>query len=208
MAHSVTSFSALALAALALSVAVAAQDSRGRQELLLDSESLSFDRQTNLIQLKAPRITQGNLRIEANEALATGTDFDERSEWRFKGNVRITVDTAVLRADSAVFTFANQQLSRGELEGAPASFTDSDRTRQTSISGRARKMSYDYIGRTLRMTDNAWIQRDKLEMQGCDLIYDFAAERVTSGSADCADLFRVRVLPDQGEQDASTDPPR
>ena len=208
MARSVTSLSTLAFAALALGATVVAQENRGTQELLLDSESLSFDRQTNLIELKAPRITQGNLRIEANEALATGTDFDERSEWHFKGNVRITVDTAVLRADSAVFTFDHQQLSRGELDGSPASFMDSDQTRQTSINGRARKMSYDYIGRTLRMTDNAWIQRDKLEMQGCDLIYDFAAERVTSGSADCADLFRVRVLPDQGEQDASTDPPQ
>jgi len=208
MAHSVANFSALALAALTLSVAATAQDGRGTQELLLDSESLSFDRQTNLIELKAPRITQGNLRIEADEALATGTDFDERSEWRFKGNVRITVDTAVLEADSAVFTFESQQLSRGELEGSPASFTDFDKTRQASITGRARKMSYDYIGRTLRMTDNAWVQRDKLEMQGCDLIYDFGAERVTSGSADCVDLFRVRVLPDQDEQDAPTDPPR
>ncbi len=40
------------------------------------------------------------------------------------------------------------------------------------------------------------MQKDNVEFQGCDLIYDFGAERVTSGSADCADRFRVIVLRD------------
>jgi lipopolysaccharide transport protein LptA len=145
------------------------------------------------------------MRIEADEALATGTEFDRKSEWRFTGNVRIYVDTAVIEAHSAVFTFDQEQLSRGELEGAPASFSDSDPARQSPVRGGANKLTYDYVARTLRMSENAWVNKDQYEIQGCDLIYDFADERVTSGSADCGELFRIRVLPQSGA--ATTDVP-
>ena len=40
-------------------------------------------------------------------------------------------------------------------------------------------------------------------VQGCDLIYDFKEERVTSGSTDCGDqLFRIRV-PKKAEREPS-----
>jgi lipopolysaccharide transport protein LptA len=179
----------------ALHGAAAAQRAADCEELLFTSESLTFDQQTNLIELVGPQITQCTLRIEADEALATGIDFDSRSEWRLTGNVRITVDTAVIEADRAVFTFEQKRLSRGELEGTPALFRDVDPTTKQTITGQANKMSYDYVGRTLRLTQDAWVQRDRIEMTGCDLIYDFGAERVTSGSTDCGDLFRVRAVP-------------
>lgn len=181
--------------ACALDFAAVAQNARECEELLFNSESLTFDQQTSLIELREPQITQCALRIEADAALATGIDFDTRSEWRLTGNVRITVDTAVIEADKAVFTFDQKRLSRGELEGAPASFKDVDPTQQTTITGQANKMSYDSVARTLRLTEGAWVQRDRIEMTGCDLIYDFGAERVTSGSTDCGDLFRVRAVP-------------
>jgi lipopolysaccharide transport protein LptA len=176
------------------------------EELVLVSETLSFDGQAKLFELHAPQITQGDLRIEADDALATGIDFEAQSEWRFTGNVRITIETTELEAASAVFTFKQKRLSSGELEGTPVSFRDIDEARQTTVSGEARKMSYDNVARTLRLTDTARMQKDNVEFQGCDLIYDFAAERVTSGSADCADRFRVRVLREQ--QPSATDAPQ
>lgn len=194
----------LALAALP----AGAQASRG-EELVFQSESLTFDRQSNLIQLRSPRISQGNLSIMADEALATGIEFDKPSEWRFTGNVRLEVGTTVIEADKSVFTFDNERLSRGDLEGSPVSFTDVEEGTQRSVTGRATKMSYDYIRRTLRMTGSpAWVQKDKIEMQGCDLIYDFTDGRMSSGSTDCADLFRLRVLPDSEERAAAPDPPQ
>ena len=188
--------------------ALAAQNNGEPQELLLDSASLTLDRATNLIHLRSPRISQGNLAITADEALATGIEFDQKSEWRFIGNVRISVDTAVIEARSAVFTFDQEQLARGELEGTPATFTDEDPARAKPIRGGANKFSSDYLARTLRLSDNAWVHKDQYEIQGCDLIYDFAAERVTSGSADCAELFRIRVLSNQDEQAPSAAPSR
>jgi len=188
--------------------ALAAQNGAEPQQLTLDSESLTLDRKTNLIQLRGPRIRQGNLYIEADEALATGIDFAAESEWRFMGNVRITVDTAVIEADSAVFTFAEAQLARGELVGTPASFRDVDPARASPVQGGANRLSYDYMARTLRMTESAWVNKDQYEINGCDLIYDFNDERVTSGSADCGELFRIRVLSQPEEPTSPADAPQ
>jgi lipopolysaccharide transport protein LptA len=195
-----------ALASAWGSATVAAQNS-GSEELLLDSESFSFDNQSNLVRIRAPRITQGGLKIEADEAVATGLDFDARSEWRFSGHVRITVESAVMEAESAVFTFDNEQLARGELVGDPATFEDSNADGQFPISGSAGALSYDYVARTLRLTGNAWLRRDRTEVTGCDLIYDFAAERFRSGSADCGEAYSFRVLPRATDPAAATSPP-
>jgi lipopolysaccharide transport protein LptA len=196
--------------ALAAESPAAAQDDRAKgEELVFQSESLTFDRQSNLMQARSPRITQGDLRIMADEAVATGIEFDKPSEWRFTGNVRLEVGTTVIEADKSVFTFDNEQLSRGELEGTPVSFTDVDTATQRSVTGRAEKMSYDYIGRTMRMTGSpARVQKNNIEMQGCDLIYDLADGGMTSGSTDCADLFRLRVLPNTEERAATPDRPQ
>jgi lipopolysaccharide transport protein LptA len=210
MAPSLASRLPIFALALLLASGIGAQNSaRDGEELVFESESLTFDRQSNMIQARRPRITQGDLRIAADEALATGIEFDQASEWRLTGRVRIEAGTAVFEADRAVFTFANEQLSRAELEGSPVSFSDVDEAAQTSITGRAQKMSYDYVARTLRMIDeNAWVQKDQVEIQGCDLIYDFSAERVSSGSAGCEQPFRFRRLQDPEARATAPDPPQ
>jgi len=197
-----------ALASAWGSTTVAAQNSGGeRQELRFSSESFSFDNQSSLVRIRAPRITQGDLRVEADEAVATGLDFDARSEWRFSGHVRITVDSAVMQADSAVFTFEDGQLSRGELAGNPATFNDPNADGQFPISGSAGALAYDYVARTLRLTGNAWLRRDRTEVTGCDLIYDFGAERFRSGSADCGEAYSFRVLPRANDSATAAPPP-
>jgi lipopolysaccharide transport protein LptA len=196
-------YGALSLAAV---FAVGAQN--GRDELEFTSDEIALDRQSNMMRALSPRITQGNLTIAADDALATAFEFDEAGELRLTGNVLMQIDSAVMRADSAVFTFARGQLSRGELEGAPVSFSDTDEAKQSHVTGTAGKMSYDYAARTLRMTGEASVQLDRREVLGCDLVYDFGAERVTSGSADCQGGFRVRVRRDAEDEPAAPEPPQ
>ncbi len=193
--------------ALTLAVGLAAGAQDAEEELQFSSQSVVLDGQTNMMRAQAPRITQGALTIVADDALATGFEFDEAGEFRLTGNVRVEIETAVMEADSAVFTFADRQLSRGELEGTPVSFSDTDAASQRSVTGRAGKMSYDNVARTLHMTGDASVQLDAREVLGCDLVYDFQAERVTSGSADCEGGFRVRMRRDP-EGAAAPDPPR
>jgi lipopolysaccharide transport protein LptA len=193
-------------AALALALSLGAQQPDGeRQEIVLDSKRLGFNGQTNLFEVETPKIRQGDLYIAADEAVATSIEFDESSEWRFTGNVRMESGTAVIEADSAVFTFANGQLARGELAGTPASFRDLGAITKASNSGRAQKMSYDDVTRTLRMTGDVWMQKDKTEMRACEIVYDLRAERVTS---DCEDGIRMRVVPNSDEQARASDTPQ
>lgn len=205
-----SSLSTLRHCALALTVAVgaSAQNNDAREELQFTSGPLVLDGQTNMMRAQQPRITQGNLRIAADDVLATGFEFNEAGEFRLTGNVRVDVDNASMRANSAVFTYADGRLSRGELEGTPVSFSDVDAATQRSVTGSAGKMSYDYVARTLRMTGNASVQMQTREVLGCDLIYDFRAERVTSGSADCGEQFRVRIRRDPDVGAATPNPPQ
>ena len=194
--------------ALALVIALAAGAQDSDAPLVFEFESATIDGQTNLIRAIRPTISQGDLRIVADELLATSIELDEASEWRFTGNVRLENGTAVIEADSAIFALADARLSRGEFVGAPVSFSDVGAATQTNITGRALKMSYDDVARTLRMTGDVRMQRNKTEMQGCDIIYDFEAEGIRSGSPDCSDPFRVRVIPDSSERAPASDAPQ
>jgi lipopolysaccharide transport protein LptA len=191
-------------AVLTVQAPVAGQGGAAPLPIELDAESWSFDGQSNLVHVRALKITQGDLSIEAADALATGLDF-EQSEWRLSGGVRIVVDSAVLESNTAVFSFKDHELQRGELTGSPASFTDRS---AEPASGSANKIAYDYDARTLRMSQNARIVKGPNEIVGCDLIYDFNEERVTSGSSDCGEPFRFRYLPqsDDSETDSASDP--
>jgi lipopolysaccharide transport protein LptA len=195
-------------AALAVALAAGAQNNDAGDELQFTSGPFFLDAPTNMMRAQQPRITQGNLRIAADDVLATGFEFAQAGEFRLTGNVRVEVDTASMEANSAVFTYANGQLSRGELEGTPVSFSAVDAATQRKVTGHAGTMSYDNVARTLRMTGDASVQLDTREVLGCDLIYDFRAERVTSGSADCEGGFRVKVRRDSEERSAAPSPPQ
>jgi lipopolysaccharide transport protein LptA len=194
--------------ALALTAALAAGAQKaGDEELQFTAGPFVFDGPTNMMRAQSPRIIQGDLRIEADDVLATALEFDEAGEFRLTGNVRISVNTASMKADSAVFTYAKGRLSRGVLEGTPVSFTDVDEAKQTSVTGTAGKIAYDNVARTVRMTGNASVVFPTREVIGCDLVYDFTTERASAGSADCEGGFRFLLRRDAEERAAAPDPP-
>jgi lipopolysaccharide transport protein LptA len=196
----------VAAAAVTVPIAVAAQDeSPARQEeVLFSADSWTFDGKSDVTRFKGLQITQGDWQISANEAVASALDFNEGNEWRLTGNVRIAIGEAEIRAESAVFTFENDRLAAGELAGSPARFNDRNADGTSPANGGADKLSYDYAARTARLSGNAWVNKGRYEIQGCDLIYDFSDEqRITSGSADCG--IRMRLLPEPDS--ASADPP-
>ncbi len=191
---------------LALALASAQEAGSTRQELLLGCGPVAFNGQTNMFQCKAPRIRRGDLYIAADDAAGTGVEFDTTSEWRFNGNVRVEAGTAVMNADSAVFTFEQERLARGELEGAPASFQHLDAERNKPATGTANKISYDEIARTLRLSGDVVFQREQTEVRGCDIIYNMRTEGFSSGDSDCG--VRVRRSARGSDQQNETAPPQ
>jgi lipopolysaccharide transport protein LptA len=181
---------------LTASQALAAQGASSdcRDPVALDSGPFVLDHKTNLINVQSPKITQCKTVITADEAVATGLDFDTRSEWRFKGHVHVVVDnTYELTADAAVFTFADKRLARGQLLGS-ATFVD----KQTTDKGSANKLVYDDKAKTLLLSDNAQVHKAQYEIHGgCDLVYDMNEKRVTSGSTSCGEPNRFIVVPNE-----------
>src|SRR5215471_14385670 len=117
MANSLHSFLICALASV-VSPVLRAQNAVCHDDVVLDSGPFVLDAKTNLINMQTPKITQCNVVITADEAIATANDFEKQTgEWRFKGRVKMNVDGAMLSADTAVFTFADKRLARGELLG-------------------------------------------------------------------------------------------
>jgi len=183
---------------------LAAQERSQSEPFELNADSLTINRQTNLLEAHRARIVRGNIRVEADESVANGVDFEQSSQWRFTGHVKITVDTAVLEANSAVFMFDGKQLTRADLEGSPASFSDLAPTQQKPVRGGARKLSYDNLARTLELADDAFINRGDAEYRSCGLIYDFNKKLVTSGPTDCGVRF---VLPQKPKPKTPPAPP-
>ncbi|HSC15063.1 MAG TPA: LptA/OstA family protein [Gammaproteobacteria bacterium] len=194
--------------ALTVSLAAGAQNDAGDAELQFTSGPFVLDGPTNMMRAQAPRLIQGDLRIQADDVLVTALEFEEAGEFRLTGNVRIDVGTTFMEADSAVFTYAQGRLSRGVLEGTPVTFTDIDDATQTSVTGTAGKISYDNVAGTLRMTGNASVVFPTREVIGCDLVYNFNTERATAGSADCEGGFRFILRRDSEERAAVPAPPQ
>ena len=115
----------------------AAGPRRSDLPISLNAASSDFDYRNNTLRFRQVQITQGNVSVEADEANATGLNF-ENSRWTFRGNVRIEVEDGSLASDDATVTFVNNQIERAVITGTPATFehklTDSD---ELSLSSRS-----------------------------------------------------------------------
>jgi lipopolysaccharide transport protein LptA len=151
------------------------------------------------------RFTSATGSMTADEAVSLLYDND-RQEWQLTGNVRITSGSAVLSADSAVFSLHDGVLMMAELRGNPASVQDTGADSGRLISGGANILRYDEDTRTLRLLESARLQDDANEFSGCDLVYDFERERVTSGTSDCGEPVRIRIVPPAAAGDADEAP--
>lgn len=169
----------------------------------LDAESSLFDRQTNRVEFRRLTISQGDMSISADEAVATGLDFEE-GEWRFTGNVTFTVESARIEADSALMTFVGNELQSAELVGDPATLEDLGDPDADPVHGGAARLVYDNAAQVMRMLDGAWFASGQNEFRGCDLIYDLDKEQLTSGSSDCGEPVVITIVP-RNEEDEGSD---
>jgi lipopolysaccharide transport protein LptA len=195
--------------ALTVCSALAAQDGQGTSEIAFDCKSgFEIDGNSNLIHCIQPQITQGELKIEADDAFAADYEFDDRSEMRFTGNVRITMQRGQIDAASAVFTFENNQLAHGDLVGTPATFSVARiESGREPVQGSANKITLDYGARTLRMTEAVRVRRDQFSFQGCDIVFEFDNERVANGPTDCGEDYSIRIAPKNPPEGAPDNKP-
>lgn len=194
MVNLILKFSGFSIGLLLLSPFTYGVEEDEALPILLDAKSSSFNQRNETVEFQDLQITQGDIMIRSDEAVASGLDFD-RSEWRFNGNVRISVGSANIVANSAELTFEAHKLVVVNLQGNPVEFEDLSESRAQPIRGSANLLSYYSEDNTLRMTEGARLSEGSNDIAGCDLIYDLNQKKLTSGSSECGTPLVITIVP-------------
>lgn len=146
----------------------------------LQAETSSYDRQNGHLVFTRVNITQGGLSISAALAEATELQFDD-SSWRFSGDVRIVLEEATIVADEALIEFAGHKLQSATLTGDPTTIESNQQEGEKRVEGRATRMEYDHVEKTLRLVGDAWVSEGQNEISGSSMLYDFDTETIIAG---------------------------
>jgi len=153
---------------------------RGSEEPInLEAASSDFDYRNNTLLFRRVRITQGTLQVEAQEASATGLDF-ENSEWRLKGDVRISVTDGKLTSSDATVSFRDNQIVSALIRGTPASFEQRLKDSQQLAQGEAGTIDYNVRDGTVRLSGDARLTDGQNVIRGSTLVYDIGKQRVVA----------------------------
>jgi lipopolysaccharide transport protein LptA len=167
---------ALALALALAAVAAGAQD-RGQLPIKVEARSSDFDYQASVLVFNEITISQGDVRITAEKARASGLDFED-SSWEFSGTVRIAMTDSSLASDSARVRFSGGRIHSATVTGAPASF---EQKRDAQVAqGRANRIDYDLGRGTVELAGDAWLTDGRNEITSSTLVYSTVNQRVIS----------------------------
>jgi lipopolysaccharide transport protein LptA len=167
----------------------------------LEAASSDFDYKKNSLLFKRVKITQGVLEVSAQQASATGLEF-ENSEWRLTGDVRITVPGGSLQSNEASVQFRNNAIVRASIKGSPAAFEQRLKEGDQVARGRAGSIDYNVTASTVRLIGDAWLSDGRNEIRGNTLVYDIGGERVQA-NPDEKDPGGVRITINPPKKPAS-----
>jgi lipopolysaccharide transport protein LptA len=141
------------------------------------------DFHTNEVILKNVVISQGNMRVSAEHARATGLNF-ANSRWNFEGNVRIDAEQrGNLRSDQAVVEFKDNHIARATITGRPAEFEQRRANSDQIARGHADQILYDVSEGTVRLTNDAWLCDGQNQISGPVLVYNIREQRIQALTA-------------------------
>jgi len=187
----------LAVGVLLASASAAAPQYDAKAPINLEAASSDFDYRNNTLVFRRVKITQGTLVVEAQEANATGLEF-ENSQWTLKGQVRITVPDGKLASDSATVSFRDNQIVRAEVRGTPATFEQRLKENGQLAQGRATDIEYDVRNGTVQLSGDAWLSDGQNEIRGQKLVYDIGKQRVAANpGATEAGGVKITINPKQ-----------
>jgi|SRR5271170_4848432 len=174
---------AIALFALTLPGTLAIAQHVEQQTISLDAQSSELDYKNNNLVFRKVRIAQGNMSITADQAQATGLDF-ENSHWVFRGSVKITMVQGSLTSDEADVTFVKKLLSKAVVHGKPAAFEQVIQKTGKLARGHADTIDYDVTKGVVHLSSNAWLSDGQNEIRGESLKYNVLAQNIIAESSE------------------------
>jgi len=191
----VSTLKAVALFALALPTTQAIAEHVEQQTISLDAQSSELDYKNNNLVFRKVRIAQGNLSVAADQAQATGLDF-ENSRWVFRGSVKIAIDHGQLTSDEAEITFVKKILSKAIVNGNPAAFEQRIEKTGKLAQGRADTIDYDVAKGVVHLSKNAWLGDGQREIYGESLKYNVLAQSIVAeGSEQGSQRVHIIITP-------------
>jgi lipopolysaccharide transport protein LptA len=187
----------------ALAIRAAALPDFSGLPVSVDAASSEVDYKSNTVVFKDVVISQGDMRVQAEHARATGLNF-ANSRWNFEGNVRINAEQhGNLRSDQAVVEFRDNHIARATITGKPAEFEQKRANSAQTARGHADQIFYDVSDGTVRLTDDAWLSDGQNEISGPLLVYNIREQRVQAvaapgAAADTDQRVHISIAPHAG----------
>jgi lipopolysaccharide export system protein LptA len=177
------------------------------QAVSVDAASSEVDYRTNMVLFRDVVVTQGATRVSADQARATGLNFDD-ARWVFSGNVRIAVEGGGLTSNEATVSFVANRMTRATIVGTPAQF-EQQRAGSTEMArGRARSIEYKVDAGVVTLSNDAWLSDGRNEINGQLLVYSIKDQRVRAGAqTGQPDRVRITIRPNDSKPAATPEPP-
>jgi len=172
--------------------------SKDARKLPIDVASSKIDYKGDTVVFQDVVITQGDTKVQADHAHATGLDNFDNSHWTFDGNVRINGEQhGSLKSDQAVVEFRNKYISKATITGNPAEF-EQKRTDTAEVArGHAREIVYNVADGTVRLSNDAWLSDGHNEISGPELVYSIREQRVQAATQPGTDdKVHILIQPD------------
>jgi lipopolysaccharide transport protein LptA len=174
------------LAALILPASAATFLPVTRAPIALDAASSEYDRSRNQLLFRQVRITQGDLSIAADQAVANNLDF-AASTWEFTGHVELEGQGARITANEASIRFSNHQLVQATATGGPATFERDATPEMRALTGDAEVIDYDAVASKIELRGGAELVDGANRFKGHRLVYLVEEDRLLASSSESRD---------------------
>ncbi len=191
----------LVIAVACLAAGLAGAQDAGPGDLVVEAPGgARYNGATGRLELTQLSITQGDLSITADRGSALEIHEDGAEvgvDYRLEGNVRLESAAARITGDVAEFVARSGRLDRFVLSGNPARFEDRAAERSGQAFGEAERLVYDAATGVVSLEGDVRVVVGQNEFRGCDLVYEFGAEEVSSGASECEQPLQIiRMAPD------------
>ena len=183
-------------ASLIAGSAVAQRPKTSAEPIVINSVVANMDEANDTANFTTISVTQGNTRLTADRANATGVGF-QNSQWTFAGRVMIISETrGSLWADRAILEYRDGELARVTATGSPAHFEQRHTDSQSAEHGQADEITYDAKQETVRLHGHAHIfDRQSTEITAPMFVYHVRNHRLQAISDSGTPAVHITTKP-------------
>lgn len=174
----------------------AAAGSSPAPPLVVTTERSHVDYQTDTATFEHISVSQGETRVTAERARASGLEF-KNSTWVFEGDVEVFVrPNGTIRSDRAVVQVRDSRVTEATITGKPAVFEEQRTGARSPVRGEADNIVYNAREDTVRLSGEAWLSTGQDErISGPLLTYDIRGERLEAISPGGVTGVHITVNP-------------